>query len=183
MNTASQSIAHGRRGCIGFWGNGTVLQGTSGEGTDSTHWISRSTVVTLTTTPLIVAPQSIPRIGIYASGAQNLLFSIANRLPRSETGMVDPTIASKTAGNCQNTVHQASTYWEVPCGTKNGSVSRSTLETGGTLTMPENLRFDLLTVQECKVSIEFPSPALSCGATVSITAEGREGSRPHPRRE
>jgi hypothetical protein len=56
--------------------------------------------VTLTTTPLIVAPQSIPRIGIYVSGAQNFLLSIANRLPRSEMGMVDPAIASKTAGNC-----------------------------------------------------------------------------------
>ena len=119
-----------------------------GEGTDSTHWISRSTVVTLTTTPLIVEPQSIPKIGIYASGTQNLLFAIANRLPRSETGIVDPTIASKTAGNCWNTVHQAPSHWEVPCGTKNGSVSRSALETGGTLTMPENLRFDLLTVQK-----------------------------------
>jgi hypothetical protein len=89
-----------------------------GEGTDSTHWISRSTVVTLTTTPLIVAPQSIPKIGIYASGAQNLLFAIANRLPRSETGMVDPTIANKTAGNCQNPLHDVAPHWEVPCGTR-----------------------------------------------------------------
>lgn len=91
--------------------------GRWGEGRNGTHWISRSTVVTLTTTPLIVAPQSIPNIGIYVSGTQNLSFAIANRLPRSETGMVDPTIASKTAGNCQNTLHHASSYWEVPCGT------------------------------------------------------------------
>lgn len=100
MNGASQSIAHGRRGCIGFGATEQRCGERRAEGTDSTHWISRSTVVTLTTTPLIVEPQSIPRIGIYASGAQNLLFAIANRLPRSETGIVDPTIASKTAGNC-----------------------------------------------------------------------------------
>ena len=89
-----------------------------GEGRDSTHWISRSTVVTLTTTPLIVAPQSIPKIGIYVSGIQNLLFAIANRLPRSETGMVDPAIANKTAGNCQNTLHHAVSHWDVPGGTR-----------------------------------------------------------------
>ena len=84
---------------LGFGATEQCYGECRGGGRDSTHWISRSTVVTLTTTPLIVAPHSIPRIGIYTSGAQNFVFAIANRLPRSETGIVDTPIASKTAGN------------------------------------------------------------------------------------
>lgn len=61
--------------------------------------------------------------------------------------MVDPTIASKTVGNC----HIASRIiaWR-------GAVryrmrqSFAVLETGDTLAMPENLRVDLLTVRKMR---------------------------------
>lgn len=62
----------------------------------------------------------------------------------------------------------------------NGSVSRSTLETGGTLTMPENRRFDLLTVQKMQ-SINRVSPAAPPCAPF-MWRDGvlnGEGSRPH----
>lgn len=143
--------------------------------------------MTLTTTPLIVAPHSIPRIGIYVSGAQNFSCSIANRLPRSETGMVDPPIASKTAGNCQNTPSHTVAPGDAVrsrASRESASAPCSTLEMGSALTMPENLRFDLLTVckMRCvnRVSHTITTCTPSCGATVSICPRSEREGDPIP---
>jgi hypothetical protein len=109
-------------GMYWIWGNGTAF-----EGRDSTHWISRSTVVTLTTTPLIVAPQSIPKIGIYVSGAQNFYLPSQIGSRGARRGWSIPPSQARRLETVRTPLHHVAPHWEVPYGTRRAGRMRQSL--------------------------------------------------------
>lgn len=60
---------------------------------------SFKTYAMATTTPETVLPQSMPTIGIYCSGFQNGSTAMAYRVPMIETGIVEPSMHTRTERN------------------------------------------------------------------------------------
>jgi len=75
-----------------------------------TYLTSLRTLVVDTTMAEIVFPHSMPRTGIYAAGAQNGSYPMANLVPRIETGIADEVIDRRTVGN----LNRQKTFKEAP---------------------------------------------------------------------